>query len=274
MIEVLAAVDGSPATGPVIRAARVLAGVLLTGVRAVHVSGDVPDISDLVAAEGVPLTILGGEPVAALTGAAAHPDVVALVVGARRLRGGAHPVGSTALALVERVARPVVVVPPDARVVEPGGLRRVLVPLDGTKAASSAVATTVEAFCGSGVSVAVLHVFDAATVPMFWDPSAHGERAWGREFLARYCDQPGVELRLRTGVPGPAILDEAATVGVDTIVLGWSRDLAGGHAATVREVLGRSPVPVVLLPVTYVPPDGWAEQLLAERRRMSASHRA
>jgi len=40
----------------------------------------------------------------------------------------------------------------------------------------------------------VLHVFDAQTVPKFWDQHAHAGQAWEQEFLARYCALPGARL--------------------------------------------------------------------------------
>lgn len=53
---------------------------------------------------------------------------------------------------------------------------------------------------------------------------------------------------LRTGWPAGRILDVAAVERADLIALGWRRRLAADHAAVVREVLARTPVPVVLLP--------------------------
>jgi hypothetical protein len=45
-------------------------------------------------------------------------------------------------------------------------------------------------FAGSGVAIASLHVFDAATVPRFWDRPEHDHAAWSREFLARNARRP------------------------------------------------------------------------------------
>jgi hypothetical protein len=40
----------------------------------------------------------------------------------------------------------------------------------------------------------------------------------------------------------------ATAEGADMIALGWRRRLAPERAAVVREVLARTPVPVILLP--------------------------
>jgi hypothetical protein len=42
----------------------------------------------------------------------------------------------------------------------------------------------------------VLHVFDAQTIPGFWDQHAHAGHAWTQEFLARNCALPGARLEL------------------------------------------------------------------------------
>jgi hypothetical protein len=52
----------------------------------------------------------------------------------------------------------------------------------------------------------VLHVFDAETLPKFWDQLAHAGQAWGREFLARYCALPGGRLELRRGAAADHIV--------------------------------------------------------------------
>jgi nucleotide-binding universal stress UspA family protein len=53
---------------------------------------------------------------------------------------------------------------------------------------------------------------------------------------------------VRSGWPSDRVLEVAEAEGVDMIALAWSRRLALDRAAVVREVLTRSPVPVILLP--------------------------
>lgn len=150
--------------------------------------------------------------------------------------------------VVQRSARPVILVPPAARGRRPG-IRRVLVPLDGTAESAAAVAETVEQFARAGVDLVVLHVFDAATVPRFWDQAAHARRAWEEEFLARYCAQPGARLELRSGVAGEHVLDVAEAERADMIALGWSQQLDPGRASTVRRAVLDAVVPVMLVPM-------------------------
>jgi hypothetical protein len=125
----------------------------------------------------------------------------------------------------------------------------VLVPLDGTPEAAAAVAQTVGLFAGAGVDVVVLHVFDASTVPRFWDQAAHARRAWEEEFMTRFCAQPGARLELRSGAAGQQVVDVAATEGVDLITLGWSQRLDPGRAQTVRRTVLEAAVPVMLVPL-------------------------
>ena len=150
--------------------------------------------------------------------------------------------------VVQHSARPVILVPAAARGRQPQ-IRRVLVPLDGTAESAAAVAETAEQFARAGVDLVVLHVFDAETVPSFWDQAAHARGAWAEEFLARYCAQPGVRLELRSGVAGEHVLDVAEAERADLIALGWSQHLDPGRARTVRRTVREAVVPVMLVPM-------------------------
>ena len=91
-------------------------------------------------------------------------------------------------------------------------------------------------------------MFDAATVPRFWDRPEHNHAAWSREFLARNAPAAGRHLGVRSGWPSNRILEVAATERADMIALGWCRRLAPDRAAVVRDVLARTPVPAILVP--------------------------
>jgi nucleotide-binding universal stress UspA family protein len=145
-------------------------------------------------------------------------------------------------------AKPVVVVPPEPWDPPPAGLHRVLVPLDGTADTARAVEQTMGWFAGSGVEIMSLHVFDAATVPRFWDRPDHDRAAWTREFLARNAPAAATRLQVRSGWPSDLVLEVAMAEGADMIALGWDPRLAPDRAAVVREVLTRTPVPVIRLP--------------------------
>lgn len=129
---------------------------------------------------------------------------------------------------------------------------RALLPLDGTVESAAAVAGTMRLLCDAGVDLVVLHVFDATTVPRFWDHESHAEQAWVQEFLSRFCDLEGVRVQWRTGRPGDRVLDVAAAEHVDLIAVGWSQHVEPGRAQTLRRTVFDSEVPVMVVPTTGV----------------------
>jgi nucleotide-binding universal stress UspA family protein len=142
------------------------------------------------------------------------------------------------------------VVPPDVTVAD--GARpilRALIPLEGSQESTDAVAASLRDLAAAGVELVGVHVFDATTVPRFWDRPGHTEQTWGAEFLSRWCTEPGVHLHLRRGSPPTTIVDIAGREQVDLIALGWAQDLGPGHAEVVRAVLTHAPTPVLLVPV-------------------------
>ena len=128
MSVVLAALDNSLATNPVLATARALARLLGSRVEAVHVrdAGGAPD-----SAPGVPLRIEGGPVVDGLVEAGHAAGVAAVVIGARGTVEHGNPLGSTALAVVAQLRCPVVVVPPACRA--PSRIRRVFLSLAGAR---------------------------------------------------------------------------------------------------------------------------------------------
>ena len=150
--------------------------------------------------------------------------------------------------VAQRSAKPVVLVPAGARRL-PRRIRRVLLPLDGTARSAAAAAEAAERFARSGAELVVLHVFDAVTVPKFWDQHAHASQAWEQEFLARYCALPGVRLELRSGVAAEHMAKVAGAEQADMIALAWSQRLDPGRAAAVRQTILEAEVPVMLIPM-------------------------
>ena len=150
--------------------------------------------------------------------------------------------------VAQRSAKPVVLVPAGARQL-PRRIRRVLLPLDGTARSAAAVAETAERLARGGAELVVLHVFDAQTVPKFWDQHAHAEQAWEQEFLARYCALPGARLELRSGAAAEHVAQVARAEQADMIALAWSQRLDPGRAAAVRRTVLDAEVPVMLVPM-------------------------
>ncbi len=180
-----------------------------------------------------------------VAGRASRPRVRLVVVSSEGMEDG------WCADLLQSCPAPVLVVPASMSGVEvelPAA--RILVPLDGTPESTAAVAEIIELFAATGADVVVLHVFDIETTPAFWDQPVHARRSWGEEFLARHAHGPGIRLELRSGAPGQAVLDVAASESTDLIALGWSRKFSPGRAKTVRNTIGHAAVPVLLVPLT------------------------
>lgn len=269
MKTVLAALDNSLAARPVLATARALASVLDAEVDGLHVqtNGD-RTVRSAAEAAGVPIRTRRGPVVDSLLEESRADDVLALVIGARGTPGRGRPLGKTALAVATSLLKPVVVVPPNAR--DPDGLRRILVPLEGSASTSLAPRSVVKLARDTKIDVLALHVYDESSIPTFTDQPQHEQAAWAQEFLARYCpwDIGAVRLETRVGRSDELIPLVAEECGCDLIALGWSQELAPGRAPVVRAALARAHVPIMLLPVASAVPNS------AEGRVGSALERA
>jgi nucleotide-binding universal stress UspA family protein len=138
MTTVLAALDSNSSAQPVLSTAIAVAELLDATVTGLHVRENaISGAPELARAAGVELREVSGSPVQQIVLAAQDPDVAALVLGARGLHGGPQPAGHTALDVITRVSKPVVVVPPHAQ--PPEQLARILLPLEGTSESSRAL---------------------------------------------------------------------------------------------------------------------------------------
>ena len=249
MTIVLAAIDNSAASRPVLDVALALAPAFGARVEAVHVSEDGGRTARASAERlGVPLRIVRGEPVEAISACAAAADVAAVVVGARGRLIGGHRVGHLALSLADRIEKPVVVVPPDARTRQK--VDRVLIAVEGTPGKARALRRTVELASSAGLELVVLHVDDEASIPSFSDQVQHETEAYAREFLARHVrGAPDARLELRVGVPADEIVAAADALDPALIALGWPHTDDPHRGQVAREVLDRSHHPVLLVAV-------------------------
>jgi nucleotide-binding universal stress UspA family protein len=250
MTTVLAALDADAAAQPVLRTALALGPLFEASVVALHVRENGASLpAQLTSAAGVELREITGSAIELIASAAQSPDVAALVLGARAMHGGVQPGGHTALAVITRVSKPVVVVPPNTRPREQ--LARVLVPLDGTSESARALDDVLQLPQAERLEVLVLHVYSPATVPEFFNHDPHATRAREREFLSRNISTPrdSVKLLHFLGVPADDIAAVAGETNADLIVLAWRQNLAGGSARVVSETLAHSNIPVLLLPV-------------------------
>lgn len=249
MRTVLAALDSRPAPGPIIDTAVGIAKLMGATVGAVHVRNDAsenpPATTDLV---GVGLRVVDGPVEVGLLRALSDPNVIAGVFGARANPSDRRPVGYTALHVLERTSKPVVIVPPAAAAGSPRSFRRLLLPLEGSEESARPVAEDLSPLILDDVELIVLHVFTPASAPPMLDHAGWDLPMWGDEFLARLCPNAS-RIDLRTGAIASGVTEACAELDGDLIVLSWAQDMSPGHAAVVRDVLERSVVPVLLLPV-------------------------
>ena len=249
MNRVIAGIDNSAAALPVLAAALILAPVLGAGVEAVHVSDEVGRTA-AASAESceVPFRTVPGDPFEVLMDMVTSDDVLAVAVGARGRPGGPRPAGHLALALASAIDKPVLVVPPDAH--PRGSLQRVVVAMKGTPRNARGVKRAVEVAAGAGLELVVVHVDDESSIPLFSDQVQHETDAYAREFLARYCrGAPEARLELRIGNPAEEILAVAETVTPDLLAIGWPHSSDPGRGEVAREILDRSPTPMLLVAV-------------------------
>jgi Universal stress protein family len=216
---------------------------------AIHVTeaGTQPPVllaSDL----GVPLRVCGGSVRSVLLDAFGDPAVAMAVLGARHAESGRRPAGLTALHLVERTDKPVVVVPPETAQRGRRRIRRLVLPLEGSDESSLPVMQVLSSVIVSPVDLIVLHVFTPATLPKTMDRPVRDLEMWSGEFLARY-GPPDARVECRTGEIADEITHLATTQRADLVVLSWSRDASSGHALVARAVVGQCALPVLLLPV-------------------------
>jgi len=247
---VLAALDTTAAARPVLETAIQIAQLTGSGVEAIHVSGGPLDPIEtpesLAARADVPFRLLGDPVEAALLAAFGAPEVIAAVIGARATPGGRRPVGRTARHVLEHADKPVVVVPPE--LVSRGSFRRLLVPLEGTEASSRPLLERLWPLLVADVELVVLHVFTDATLPAMLDRPEYDLEILGREFLSRHFPH-ATRIELRPGPVATRVAEVSGEHSADLVVLSWSQDSSAGRARVVREVLGASALPVLLLPV-------------------------
>jgi len=248
MTRVIAAVDDSAASRPVLAMAHAVASALGGELDVVHVTEDGNETADSsAAAAGVAMRTLRGDPIEQLALAVAEEDVVALVLGARGGLGGPRPAGHLALVLAGRTDKPVVVVPPDA--LPPKHLHQVLVAMEGTPGKARALQRTIELSTDAGLEIVVVHVDE--DVPAFTDQVQHEAKAYAQEFMARHVvGAPQARLELRIGAPAVEVLGVVESLRPELVAVGWPHTADPGRGSVAREILARSPVPVLLVAVT------------------------
>ena len=251
MSTVVAAVDDSVAAGPVLAAAHALAPLLGSTVTAVHVGGAAGSTARAYAERaGVPFRTVPGDPLEQLVELASD-GVTAVVVGSRDETAG--DTGHLALELADNLPRPLVVVPPQCAPAE--RLHRVLVALEGTPGRAKPLRHALQVVAGADLELTVVHVEGPDAVPSFSEDVAHETAEFAQEFLRRYWpDAPPVRLALPIGTPADEVLALAEELQPDLLVAGWPQGSEPEHGHVVRELLRRSPCPVLLVAVLPLQP--------------------
>lgn len=259
MATIIAAIDGSATSSAVLQAARTMAASRHANVEALNVlGGDAEGAAVAASGLGVQLRIAEGDPTKAIVDAVDRDEVVMAVLGGGARRGGRPLAGHVTQGVIQKVTKPVVVVPPELALPGTGAPLKVLVSLDGTDATSRAVDDAIR-FVGDAEFVG-LHVFPRGASPPYWDHYYYDYPLWCREFLDCFCNGAAVRVEARQGDAVAQILDVAIAEEAGLIALAWCRDLSPGRAAVVTGVLSLTRIPVLVFPA--------ADGVVAQRRRV------
>ena len=256
----LVAVADATADREVVRSARALAAAARWEVRGVHVRE--PAIAEPASAdlEGLELTAVDGDPVEALAGLVGGTAVDAVAFGLScscRPGPSVSGLGHVAQALLNNQVAPVLLVRPGMRT--PTGLRRLIVPLEGSPSTSAAMRVADEALCARGREIVMLHVVTGDTpaetgslpAPRIMDQEHYEWSAWQDEFTMRFstCPEGGRHrVAVRVGEPAQVIAEEAGKGEAELIVLSWNGSFESGHGAVIKELLSTAPCPLLLVP--------------------------
>ena len=176
MTRVLAAVDASAATSPVLQEAELFGDLIMATPEAIYVGRRGEHARRIAEHVGVPIRVLHGIPAAVILREAVADDVALAVIGARGLQSGPFPVGRVTRRVIQQLPKATVVVPPHY---VPTKLAHVLVPLDGTRENGAAVAALVDPLRRFGAELVILHVLTPDTTPTMLDHTGALEM-WAR----------------------------------------------------------------------------------------------
>ncbi|HYL51722.1 MAG TPA: universal stress protein [Acidimicrobiia bacterium] len=247
---ILAAIDNSPSCSSVLAHAALCAAEVDGQVCAVYVNASAAPDLELPSWKGAGVYVVDGNPVERLLRIASHPAVTAVVIGRGGAPGASAP-GDVCRALASRLAKPLLIVPPE--VSRTPAFTRVLIPLEGTVETTTPIAAFLRALApGHGRETILLHVFTPENLPPFADHEPHESNAWVQEFLTRFA--PPADHRRRMTMRVGRLEDVgrvADEVHADVIAVAWSQDLAEGRARVISALLEHSTRPVLLVPMDY-----------------------
>ncbi len=251
----LAALNHTPAVHEVLTAAVGMGEMIGADVEGLHVAeGNRAARMALGAtrAAGVHLSRRTGPVAETILAALEDPDVVGAVMGTRALRGGPRPTGSVAQRVIAGMSKPVTFVPPEVNRLSARAPKHLLVPLDGGEDASTSYLEFERRIPRDPErETTVLLTFESnGTMPRMLDRPTRDLPAWGLAFVRSHCPGENRSFAGRWGDPGNAVIEVAEETNSDLIVLSFKGNFGWEHGWVVREVLARSVVPVLLLPVS------------------------
>jgi nucleotide-binding universal stress UspA family protein len=249
----LIAVDDVAHEAGLVDGARRLAEAAGWEARAVHVHapGSPPPATDDLG--GLEVVELEGDAAGAISRLVGSDEVHAVAV-ALSPGGGLSPLVK---ALMAHTSAPLLLVRPGMRPV--AGLRRLLVPLEGSPSGSAAMRHADDALCKRGREIIMLHVVTGSTpreegsfpAPRIVDQEHYEWSAWQEEFCMRFsqCPEGGRHrVCVRVGEPAPTIVKESEALGAELIVLSWNGTFEGGHGAVVKTLMKTAPCPLLIIP--------------------------
>lgn len=216
--------------------------------------GGVPGHEDVK----VEMRVVQGSPRSALSRIAEEPGVGLVVVGSRghgALAG--TPLGSVSHGLSHHCAKPLVVVPSARSADVPASVRKIVVGVDGSAAADSALHWAAEEAVVHGALLEVVTAWSWTTSPpgmLAEAPTGGSLEGAARELLDRSVEgitppPGGVNCTAREGYAPTVLLDMAEMA--DLLVVGSrGRGMATEMilGSTSHQCVHRSPVPVVIVP--------------------------
>jgi nucleotide-binding universal stress UspA family protein len=266
---VLLALDGSAAATTGLPVARALASQLGAAVEILHVAAQAMAATEvrrlLRVDDALDLHVEVGDAVAGVLRALDDPRTGLVVLTTHGEAREGRPLASVAEAVAARTTRPLLLVRPEApgRIQHHGGLRRLLVPLDGSPATAAALLPATELASRLGATLDVLHVVHptqagtrergSVVVSRYFDQPHHEWCQWMREFtglchgVAGGPEDARMQVHVRHGDVSTEIARFASEHDADAIVLVRRSRLEAERAQILRGVLERTPCPVLLV---------------------------
>jgi nucleotide-binding universal stress UspA family protein len=271
--KVLVAWDGSPAAATALPVAQLVADQLGADVEALYVARDALEREEKGMARASEAKKLGfalrleiGDAASEIVRITEEPRVllVVLTTHGRELEH-LHRLGSVAEKVVSRTTRPVLIVKPESlATANPGRIKRLLVPIDGTPKTAAALHPVTELAAALGASIDLLYVAErehkapaergSMTAPRYVDQPQHEWPEWASEVIHRLawrCAGCPEEVPVRIFLVQDGVGDEIARFAtenqVSAVVLVRRSRFQPGRAKVIRSVLSQTSCFIIIV---------------------------